>query len=133
MNFQVPQFIEIESKIFGPLTLPQFIYVLGGISIAFLIYVTIPFFYVAIVPMGIAVIGGIALAFYKVNNRSLIYLIQAMIKYYSRNKLYLWKKSPNKPTAPIVNPKSEPINLKNIRSNKLNELSWSLDIKENIK
>jgi len=26
MQFQVPQFIEIEDKIFGPLTLKQFLY-----------------------------------------------------------------------------------------------------------
>ena len=30
MRFQVPQFIEIESKIFGPLTFKQFIYLAGG-------------------------------------------------------------------------------------------------------
>ncbi|TSC80302.1 MAG: hypothetical protein G01um101429_152 [Parcubacteria group bacterium Gr01-1014_29] len=29
-QFQVPQFIEVEDKIFGPLTTKQFFYLLGG-------------------------------------------------------------------------------------------------------
>ena len=43
MRFQVPQFIEIESKIFGPLTLKQFIYLIGGGGIIFILYALLPF------------------------------------------------------------------------------------------
>ena len=71
MRFQVPQFIEIESKIFGPLTFKQFIYLAGGAGIIFLIYITLPFFIAVmlIVPVGAF---AIALSFYKVNNRPFI-------------------------------------------------------------
>ena len=132
MNFQVPQFIEIESKIFGPLSFPQFIYVVGGIAIAFLFYVVIPFFYVALIPMIISVLFGAALAFYKVNDRSLIFLVQSMIKYYAGSKLYLWKKDVVTKNV-TVSHKTPEIDPKKIYGDKLQELSWSLDVKETIK
>ena len=44
MQFQVPQFIEIEDKIFGPLTFKQFIYLAGGGGLCFLLYTILPFF-----------------------------------------------------------------------------------------
>ena len=37
MRFQVPQFIEIEDKIIGPLTIKQFIYIAGGAGMCFVI------------------------------------------------------------------------------------------------
>ena len=42
MRFQTPQFIEIEDRIFGPLTLKQFIYLAGSAGLAFLFYRTLP-------------------------------------------------------------------------------------------
>lgn len=132
MNFQVPQFIEIESKIFGPLSFPQFIYVVGGVAIAFLFYVAIPYFYIALIPMILSVLSGAALAFYKVNDRSLIFLVQSMIKYYTGSKLYLWKKDVAKKNI-SVSEKNPTIDPKKIYGDKLHELSWSLDVKENIK
>jgi len=54
MRFQVPQFIEIESKIFGPLTFKQFIYLAGGAGLSFLFYAFLPFFIavIFIAPVG---------------------------------------------------------------------------------
>src|SRR3990172_12458701 len=42
MQFQVPQFIEIEDKIFGPLTFKQFIYVAGGAGACYLLWRVLP-------------------------------------------------------------------------------------------
>ena len=43
MEYQVPQFIEVEDKIIGPLTLKQFIYIAGasGLCIVFFVYLPI--------------------------------------------------------------------------------------------
>ena len=38
MRFSVPQFIDVEDKIFGPLTLKQGIYRVGAVGAAYLIY-----------------------------------------------------------------------------------------------
>lgn len=37
MQFQVPQFIEVEDKIFGPLTFKQFVYIAGGVALMYLL------------------------------------------------------------------------------------------------
>ena len=91
MRFQVPQFIEIESKIFGPLTFKQFIYLAGGAGTSFLIYTALPFFIAVmfIVPVAAFVI---ALAFYKVNNRPFIKVTESALRYFTAPKIYIWKK-----------------------------------------
>jgi uncharacterized protein involved in cysteine biosynthesis len=76
MQFKVPQFIDIEDKIFGPLTWKQFAYTLGGAGIVYLIFKVIPSTIVAgIVSIPI---GGffLALAFVKYNNKNFIDILQ---------------------------------------------------------
>ena len=138
MRFQVPQFIEIESKIFGPLTFKQFIYLAGGAGITFLIYVSLPFFIAVmfIVPVAAFVI---ALAFYKVNNRPFIKVTESALRYFTAPKIYIWKKEKmqqaitidkmTKPAERGVNPQYAP----KLNKSKLKELAWSLDIKHIIK
>lgn len=91
MRFQVPQFIEIEDKIFGPLTFKQFVYVAGGGGIIALLFFFLPNFLAIILAIPIAVFTG-ALAFYKINNRPFIIMVEAAIKLFFKNKLYVWKK-----------------------------------------
>ena len=43
MRFEVPQFIEIEDKIFGPLTWKQFIYLAGGAGFGVIAFFLLPF------------------------------------------------------------------------------------------
>ena len=43
MRFEVPQFIDIEDKIIGPLTWRQFIYLGGGVGGAVVIFLTTNF------------------------------------------------------------------------------------------
>ena len=102
MRFQVPQFIEIESKIFGPLTFKQFIYLAGGAGIIFLIYITLPFFIAVmlIVPVGAF---AIALSFYKVNNRPFIKVTENAFRYFTAPKIYVWKKRKSNSRRPLTN------------------------------
>jgi hypothetical protein len=44
MHYQVPQFIEIEDKIFGPLTLKQFIYLAGGVGLCLIFFSLLPIY-----------------------------------------------------------------------------------------
>lgn len=135
MRFQVPQFIEIESKIFGPLTLKQFIYLLGGAGIVFFLYLIFPFWLMIIFALPA---GGfaLALAFYKVNNQPFIRIIENALKFFSSSRLYLWKKEP--PKKPVSKRESkikdQPLlYVPKLTESKLKDLSWSLDIKERIK
>jgi hypothetical protein len=70
MQFKVPQFIDIEDKLFGPFTFFQFAYMIGGGGMAFILYKVLPFG-LAIVPIIIVVSLSLLLVFYKINNKNI--------------------------------------------------------------
>jgi len=91
MRFEVPQFIEIEDKIFGPLTWRQFVYVAGGAGLAAVLFFVTPL--IIFVLIGIPVAGlTFLLGFYPVNNRPFSDFLEAAVKYFKGTKLYLWRK-----------------------------------------
>lgn len=91
MRFEVPQFIEIEDKIFGPLTWRQFLYLGGGVGMAVVMFFMLPFIFFVIFGIPLALLAG-ALSFYPVNNRPFSYFLEAILGYASGPKLYLWRK-----------------------------------------
>lgn len=134
MNFQVPQFIEIEDKIFGPLTIKQFLYIVGGVGLAFILYVYLPI-YIAIIPM--FVILGVAgmLAFFKYNERPFINLMESAFRFGLTSKLYVWRKSRKKveiKASDLTAVKEAPKTPK-LSDSRLKDLSWSLDVKDIIR
>lgn len=90
MQFQVPQFIETEDKIIGPLTLKQFAYIGGGGILLFFFYFIFEFWLWLIIG---GVIGMIvlSLAFLKYNGRSFLVLVFAICNYFWKPRFYLWK------------------------------------------
>ena len=129
MRFQVPQFIEVEDKIFGPLTLKQFIYLAGGGGLAFIIYRLLPF-YIALIVMAPVLALSLALAFYRINNKPFVFILEAAFKYLVSDKLYIWKKEDKK-----IVPKEEEaevlrrqLTVPKLSESKLKDLTWSLDI-----
>ena len=135
MQFQVPQFIEVEDKIFGPLTFKQFIYVGGGLGASYLVFRILPLYVAA--PL-IVVIGGLAagLAFFQLNGRPFIIGLENGFFFLLRSKLYLWNNTRKKNTpAPVVATLAQgkdEIYVPKLSESRLHELSWSLDIKERI-
>jgi PrgI family protein len=106
MRFEVPQFIEIEDKIFGPLTWRQFLYLGGGLGASIVIFLLLPFVFFLFLGLPIALLAG-ALAFY----------LEAVINYFTGQRLYLWRKKeeavykvdsdemPHEPMQPVVRTK----------------------------
>ena len=91
MQFNLPQFIEVEDKIVGPLTLKQFLYLAGGGAVLFFSWYFFKLWLFVII--AIPVIGlSLALAFIKINGRPFIYFLIALINYLTKPKLYIWKK-----------------------------------------
>lgn len=133
MQYQVPQFIEVEDKIFGPLTLKQFIYVAGSLGTGFVAWNFLPG--VLAVPIALAVVAlGLALAFIKVNKKPLIVILEAGFMYLIRRKLYLWKAEREKKKAQKSASDLPPaeVTVPALSENKLKDLSWSLDINERL-
>lgn len=92
MRFEVPQFIEIEDKIFGPLTWKQFVYVAGGGGLAAVLFFFTPLIIFLILGLPIAAVTFL-LTFFPVNNRPFALFLEAAVRYFKGSKLYLWRKS----------------------------------------
>jgi hypothetical protein len=135
MQFQVPQFIEVEDKIFGPLTFKQFLFIAGGAGGAYLLWRALPLFIAA--PFAL-VIGGLAfaLAFGQYNGRPFLLALENAFNYLTRSKLYLWsnvkhaKKMPEK--AADSEEDASGVYIPHLSDSKLHDLAWSLDIKERL-
>ena len=91
MRFEVPQFIEVEDKIVGPLTWKQFIYVAGAAGIGLVLYLTLPFFFFILFAVPVVALAGF-LAFHQINNRPFSIFLESATQYMLGTKLYLWKK-----------------------------------------
>lgn len=132
MKYQVPQFLEIEDKIFGPFTLKQFLYAGAGIALGFVLWTTFPRF-IAIF-LGVPVIAlFFGLAFWQINDRPLVFAIENFFKYLLGPKLYLWKKrakSPEKQAAEVI--QHATMDVPKLSNSKLKDLSWGLDIHETL-
>lgn len=132
MQYQVPQ-IEVEDKIFGPLTLKQFIFIASGAGIIFLSLTLFEMWLVILIAIPVSATAG-ALAFLKINGRPVPKIVTSMIRYASSPRFYIWKKVPKKPVA-AKSPEQATENAvytPELTRNRLKELAWSLDIKQEI-
>lgn len=135
MQFKVPQFIDIEDKLFGPFTFRQFAYLLGGAGIAFVIYKLLPLWIGIFIIIPVIALSAL-LVFYKINGKPFIFYLQAGINYYVSSKLYLWKQRLVKPNIKGKEEEPSAVPLVSIvpmtTTDKLKDLSWSLDVQENV-
>jgi len=94
-QFVVPQFIEVEDKIFGPITTRQFIILLIAGIIIFLAYRFGDF---AMFIATLVFVGGIAVivAFVKVNGQSFHYFLLNIIQTVRKPGLRVWFKGYSK-------------------------------------
>ncbi len=92
MRFQVPQFIETESKIIGPLTIKQFMYLAaGGILVFVLRYVFYNLFYWLLASAPIVFLA-VALAFYRIDGIPLPRYMMLAVYFLTGPKKYIFKK-----------------------------------------
>jgi len=130
MRFQVPQFIEFEDKIFGPLTLKQFIYLAGAGGMVAVLFSLLPTFIAVILSIPILIFGA-ALAFYKVNNRPFIAMVEAFFKYMISKRLYIWHKEPKKVEETKFGTREQSeLLVPKLSDSKLKDMTWNLDVKE---
>ena len=131
-QFQVPQFIEVEDKIFGPLTLKQFLYLVGGGAIIFFIWVLVPYFWLFLLLSAPVGAFSAALAFLIINGRPFVVIVASALSHYTGSRLFLWQPASKPKKEAAVSPK-EPLQIPTLTESRLKELAWSLDINEKIK
>jgi len=91
MQFNVPQFIEVEDKVLGPFTLKQALYLAAGGGLLFMAWFFVEFWLFVVLSVIIGIICAI-FAFYKVDGRPFASYLNAAINYFIKPKLYIWKK-----------------------------------------
>jgi hypothetical protein len=128
MLFNIPQFIDKEDKLVGPLTAKQLGWMAGAgtvLLVLFNIFDTSAFFLAAIPVVGI--FG--ALAFYQPNNQPLIVFIFSSLSFTIRPKMYIWRRLPEKISPPKkAKGKIEAIKERRIvNEDKIEEISKLLD------
>lgn len=131
-QYQIPQFIDIEDKILGPLTIRQFFYFLAAAAIGFVLwnFLTFQYFLIAMV-----IIGGLSVmfAFVKINGKSFNAFVHNLVSFIFSSQRYLWKKEiPVAVSQEKHQEKKQKNDVAKIMSeNELKNLASSLDIKEN--
>jgi hypothetical protein len=135
MRFQIPQFIEIEDTIFGPLSFKQFVYLVGGGGIAYVLYRLLPLFVALLFIIPVLSLAG-ALAFYQINGKPFIHTLEAAFHYSKKKKLYLWQKSTAKQqpqeTKKEVRGAYNPITVPRLSESRLKDMSWSLEVEKRL-
>lgn len=90
-QYPVPQFIERETRLLGPLTGRQLI-IFGVVAfILFVLYFLVPTFVLVLIGT-ILVTGAVSLAFIKVNNRPLADALFSFLNYFFKPRVYLWQR-----------------------------------------
>ena len=133
MQFKVPQFIDVEDKLFGPFTFKQFAYLAGGAGIVFVLYKLLPIWISIFLIIPVAALS-LALVFYKINEKPFIFYLQAAISYFTSSKLYVWKQRLVKPDVKKAENENETPSMVSIipktTTNSLRDISWSLDVQD---
>lgn len=130
MQFKVPQFIDIEDKLFGPFTFKQFAYLAGGGGMIFVAYKFLPIYVSIFIILPLALLT-VLLTFYKINGKPFIYYLQASITYATQSKLYIWQQKIAKGPKEIKEVLTKNPIVPTLSESKLKDLAWSLDIMDN--
>lgn len=93
MQFAIPQFIEVEDKVIGPLTVRQFIFlVIGGVMMV--IFWALAdlglFLFLSVITLAVVV----AFAFVKINGRSFQIFLVSFLQFNTKPKLRHWYREP---------------------------------------
>lgn len=118
MMFSVPQFIDVEDKIVGPLTWKQLGWMIGlGVVIMVLFrYFDTALFIVLAIP---TVLVFVAFAFYKPNGFPMTTFVFYFILFLFRPKIAIWRRSAE--AKPEVKPRDVSLSNKTAQSKKMSE------------
>ena len=129
-QFVVPQFIDVEAKIIGPITAPQFLILLGATLIIALCYRLLhftPFLIVAIIVLGLA--GTFAFA--KINGRSFHYFVLNLLQTTRRPNVRVWNHkivvNEQAEKTPIQKIDYKPLPKREYKKSRLAEISLIVD------
>lgn len=126
--FSVPQFIDVEDKIAGPLTWRQLLWMIGMGAVLLVAFNTFDNTLAIIIAIPTVLIF-VAFAFYRPNGFPLTTFVFYMILFLFRPKISVWERPTHKPSVPKAPEKKAEADtgIKQINQEKLRELARILD------
>lgn len=131
-QFVVPQFIEVEDKIIGPVTTRQFIILLVDGLIIFLLFKILLFTYFVIFSLLLLAVG-IVIAFLRINGQPFHFFLLNILQTSRRSKVRVWNKERTtaelKAFIHVTTPPPPPPKIRKepISQSKLNEIALLVD------
>lgn len=109
MQYKVPQNVDIEDKVIGPLTLRQFMILLVTTAIILVLFFLLPgplrfFFFMLAILVGSA---GVAIAFTKYGDQNMETFLMSAMRTFSAPRQRIWKKA-IEPTQTMVTAEVKP-------------------------
>jgi hypothetical protein len=134
MRYQVPQFTDIQDKIFGPFTLKQFLIYLGVGLLLIGIFLTARFIVFMIIAVP-AVIFAVLFAHVKINGKSLFSVIINAILFITGGQSYSWQRGNKTKPLQVSGPEFTDIdnNLEdNDRASRLSRQAQAIETQGNV-
>ncbi|MDP3981981.1 MAG: PrgI family protein [bacterium] len=139
MRFQVPQFIERESRVIGPLTFKQFGYLGVAGAVAFFFYFTAPLMVFLVVGLVMAALG-LSFAFVKIGPRTFPEFLASVVQFGLGTKTYMWRKGKQKgkpgsqQSQYVQSPEGEAPRAKAmmIKESKIHDLALKIETKKRV-
>jgi hypothetical protein len=91
MRYKVPQNIDLEDRVIGPLTLKQFIYLLAGGMVDYILYKSLDNWFGWFLIISVSAIA-LAFAFAKIQEQDFSYFLSSLTAFLSKPKIYTWNK-----------------------------------------
>lgn len=131
-QYNIPQFVDSEDKIFGPITIRQFAVLAIGVVIGgFLWYFkpNITVFIISIVPVAVATI---TFAFIKINGQNFDIFLTNVVIYIIKPTLFLWSRDvdPNRSVIKNIIQKKKASFIrdkKDYNQSRVEAVAWTLD------
>lgn len=132
MQFTVPQFIDQEDKIIGPITVRQFIILIVASILVAVMYLILRFWYFVAAAVIIYGLSGV-LAFMKVNGRPFHFFLISIIERTKKPNKRVWNKDLSKDELKHYvkvkkeEPKVAPTRKKRLNTSQLSQLALIVD------
>lgn len=131
-QFTVPQFIDVEDKIFGPITVRQFVILLAGSIVIAICYKIFDFSLFITLAILIVIFCGV-FAFARINGRPFHLFVLNIIQTLKKSRLRVWNNSSGNKGVDVVTVEKRETNdtqapiIKRHTASRLAELSLIID------
>lgn len=131
MRFQVPQFVDIEDKIIGPLTLKMFAYYAVACMLLVPLYMTLDIS--LFITMGLPIVGVAALfAHVRIQGQPLVWVLIHAATFYVNPRIYLWRRGGQPYLMKIQGPEYEEVAAEQENASSLNAIVQMLNTQGNV-